>query len=484
MIFSVTQKNSHPHIRQFFCQLLHQCRHGGLLLVMLLALTGQTLAADKVTDIRVWHAPEKTRMVIDLTAGVGYKVFSLDNPQRLVIDLQNTKGMAGKVPDISSKLIRGIRVASRDGKNTRIVLDLRHKLKMEHFALGPQDPYGHRIVIDMFVPESIMPEEDPVIAIIQKRLYEQNKEKPADKADIPKDTPSIIASRDVIVAIDAGHGGEDPGAIGGGKTHEKDVVLAIAKNLQADLQKQSGVTAILIRTGDYFVALSDRVSRAHQKYRADFFVSIHADSAGRSSARGASVYVLGQGGVNRTLSMYLAEQEQSGNALGTNNSAQLSSLNKVLADLSLDGSMSHSVLAGAKVIDELSKVTEMHSKAVKRNNFQVLRNPYMPAILVETGFISNRKDEQLLTNRNHQLKLSKAISRGIIEYFQTQPPPGTYFSGLRDHPVVIHRVERNEFLSTIALKYDTTVAQIKKSNELTSDSLRIGQKLTITQGLK
>ncbi|MEC8012571.1 MAG: N-acetylmuramoyl-L-alanine amidase [Pseudomonadota bacterium] len=460
----------------------------------LILLSSNSFALDKITDIRFWHAPEKTRMVIDLTAGASYKIFSLENPERLVIDLKDTDGNMKNVPEVNSKLIRGIRVASRERKNARIVIDLRHKLKMEHFALAPQKPYGHRIVVDLFVPEAIMPEEDPVLAIIQKSVYEQkNPQKPVDKPvseskpeaqQKPVSLPEITARRDVIVAVDAGHGGEDPGAIGKGKTYEKTVVLKIAQDLANTLNAQPGVTAMLTRKGDYFVTLADRVKISHQKYKADFFVSVHADSAGNASARGGSVYVLGQRGVNRTLSLYLSEQEQAGNALGTNDSKQLSSLNKVLADLSLDGSMSHSVLAADKVIDEMKRVTHMHGKDVKYNNFQVLRNPYMPAILVETGFISNRKDEQLLLNNKHRKQLAQAISKGIIGYFKKQPPPGTYFSNLRDHPVVTHVVKRNEYLSTIAQKYNTTVAEIKSTNNLKSDSIRIGQKLTITQGLK
>ena len=456
----------------------------------LLLLAMPSTAQDRITDLRFWEAPEKTRMVIDLTAGAGYKVFSLDTPPRLVIDLQDTKSLPdNKLPTISSKIIRGVRIASRDKDDTRIVIDLRHALKMEHFALGPQQPYGHRIVVDMFVPDKVLPEEDPVIAIIQKRLYEQQKasvkdqaeesEKPAQQAQ-----PSFVASRDVIVAVDAGHGGEDPGAIGKGRTLEKTVVLAIAKALQQHLEKQPGVTAMLTRKDDYFLTLADRVSIAKQKYHADFFVSIHADSAGRHTARGASVYVLGERGVDRTLNLYLSEQEQTGNALGAEDQKMQTSLHKVMADLSLNGSMSHSKLAAEKIADELSKVSQMHSRKVKTNNFQVLRNPYMPAILVETGFISNRQDEQLLLNSRHRQKLADSISKGIVSYFKQQPPPGSYFASLRDQPVLTHVVKRNEFLSTIAQKYKTSVSVIKETNKLSSDSLRIGQKLTITKGQK
>ena len=477
-----------------YCRLPRQQRHilRSSLFVLLLTFTTLCFAQDAITDIRFWHAPEKTRMVIDLTDGVGYKVFSLENPSRLVVDLQNTKEMPKKLEKTTTKLIRGVRVATRNTTDTRIVIDLRHKLKMEHFALGPQKPYGHRVVIDLFVPEAMMPEEDPVLAIIQKRIFEQKKSteaKPTATASAKpgsnsSTTPRIATNRDVIVAVDAGHGGEDPGAIGKGKTQEKHIVLSIAQKLQQELQKQPGITAVLTRKGDYFVPLAKRVKLSNQKYHADFFVSVHADSAGRTSARGASVYVLGKRGVNKTLSLYLSEQEQAGNALGNQNSAQLSSLNKVLADLSLDGSMSHSVLAARTILDELSRVTQMHSKKVKHNNFQVLRNPYMPALLVETGFISNRKDEQLLQNIRHQNKLSQAIAKGIVSYFKKQPPPGTYFSSLRDNPVVIHIVKSNEFLSTIAKKYNTSVAEIKKTNKLKSDTIHIDQKLTITQGLR
>lgn len=450
----------------------------------------KTYALDSITDIRFWHPPDKTRMVIDLTNGVGYKVFSLKNPNRLVVDLQNTKGpAAAKIPKINNKLIRGLRVAARNKTDTRLVIDLRHDIEMEHFALGPQAPYGHRIVVDLLVPKSLKPEEDPVLAIIQKRRFEQ-KETNTNAASSETNTtpgttsPSLVTSRDIIIAIDAGHGGEDPGAIGQGKTQEKHVVLTIAQKLKQNLEAQPGVTAVLTRKDDYFVSLGERVNLAHQKYNADFFISVHADAAGRRSARGASVYVLGKSGVKRSLALYLSEQEKQGDARGSNNPAQLSSLNKVLADLSLEGSMSHSVLAARKVLSELGKVTQMHSNQVKYNNFQVLRNPYMPAILVETGFISNRKDEQLLQNRRHQDKLVQAIATGILDYFKKQPPPGTFYANQREHPVIVHVVKRNEFLSSIAKKYNTSVAEIRKTNNLKSDTIRIGQKLTITQGLK
>ena len=441
---------------------------------------------DTIQEIRLWHAPEKTRLVIDLSEPAAYKVFSLKNPDRLVIDLKDTKRpKKSKIPSNFGKLIRGLRTANREKTDLRIVIDLRHPLKMEHFALKPQEPYGHRVVVDLFVPENLIPEEDPVIAILQKRMFEQKlkelqKDRQDEKADSKK--PQLIAQRDVIVAIDAGHGGEDPGALGQAKTLEKDIVLSISKRLQRELNSQPGITGLLTRKGDYFVPLADRVSISHQKYKADFFVSIHADAAQRRSARGASVYILGSGGVNRTLSLYLQEQEKLGNALGSSQK-DLSSLNKVLADLSLDGSMQHSELAAETVLDELGKISKMHSKKVKRNNFQVLRNPYMPAMLVETGFISNRQDERLLKTKRHQERLAQAIAQGIVRYFKKQPPPSTYFSSLRNNPIITHVVKRGEYLSGIAKKYQTTTKQIIRSNNLKSDKIRIGQKLLIPQGL-
>jgi len=448
-------------------------------------LQTSAFAAQQVKEIRFWHAPETTRLVVDLSDAAAYKVFSLKNPARLVIDLKDTqKPASSQIANENSKLIRGIRMAVREKNDLRIVVDLRHEMKMEHFALKPQKPYGHRIVVDLLVPDELIPEEDPVIAILQKRMYEQKiqqatiNDKPSSD---PKPPASLEAQRDVIVAIDAGHGGEDPGAIGKGKTQEKKVVLAISKELKAYLDQQSGITTLLTRKDDYFVPLADRVSIAKEKYKADFFVSIHADSAGRSSARGGSVYVLGKSGVNRTLSLYLQRQEKVGNELGSSKK-DLSSLNKVLADLSLDGSMEHSKLAAADIINKMKQVSKMHSTSVKQNNFQVLRNPYMPALLVETGFISNPMDERLLQNRSHQAKLAKAIGSGIIDYFKKRPPPATYFSGLREQPIITHVVKKGDYLSTLAEKYKTSTEHIKQINQLKTNTIRIGQKLQVPQG--
>ena len=469
-----------------------------MLLVCIFVWAPFALAQDQVENLRLWHSPDKTRIVLDLSGATPYKIFSLESPNRLVIDLQNisvnSKADAVKV---NSKLIRGWRHARQNKHDVRLVFDLRYKLKMEHFALAPQQPYGHRIVLDLFTPPSLVPEDDPIASIIAKqqakvvdKTAQAAPRKPEERASITESLQRAtqnsanlnIASRDVIVAIDAGHGGEDPGAIGSGRTKEKTVVLQIAKRVAAELEKQRGVTAVQTRKGDYFVELAERVRLSHQKYHADIFISIHADAAQSRSVRGASVYVLGKKGMDRTLSLYLAEQEQLGNALGSNKQDSAQSLNKVLADLSLEGSMSHSVLAAQPVIQSLASVASMHASKVKSNNFQVLRNPYMPALLVETGFISNRQDEILLQNSQHQQKLAKAIGAGVLEYLRDHPPPGSYFAALRDNPIVEYTVKSGDALSMLAQKYKTSVAVIRKTNSLKSSKIRVGQVLKIQRG--
>ena len=409
-----------------------------------------------VDNVRVWAAPDSTRVVFDVSGPVKHKLFSLNKPHRAVIDLKNaTLKKNTTQPKALDKYLKGIRSGARNKNDLRIVLDLKKQIKYKIFQLQPNKHYGHRLVIDLF---------DTEIRQVKKE---------APRKEIKKDTQRPTKLRDVIIAIDAGHGGDDPGAIGPSGTYEKDVVLKLAKNLAKDINKERGMRAVLIRKGDYYIKLRNRIVKARE-HRADLFISIHADAFRDPKVRGSSVYVLSKKGASSEAAKWLAEKENSSDLVGGVSLDDKDDLvASVLLDLSQTASLEASIDVSTHIIKGLRKVGKVHKRNVQSAPFAVLKSPDIPSILIETGFISNPAEEKKLADSKYRKKMSNAIFHGIKGYFRDFAPEGTLIS-LRKHII-----ERGETLSTIAQQYRVSPNMLKKYNSLKGDFVRAGQTIII-----
>ena len=424
--------------------------------VCLLVLVGFVLpvwAGVKVKSVRMWPAPDNTRLVFDLSAPVDHALFSLAGPDRIVIDLKdaNYRGQLSGF-DYSNSYIKNIRYASRQGNSLRFVLDLRSPMRPKSFVLKPHGEYGHRLVID---------------------LFDTNRSTPLKS--LPRQAKSPNRPRDVIIAIDAGHGGEDPGAIGRRGTREKDVVLAIARKLKKLVQKEPGMRPVMIRDGDYYVGLRDRVEKARE-HQADLFISIHADAFKNHKAHGSSVFVLSDRGASSEAARFLAESENSADMLGGVSLDDKDDLLKlVLVDMVKNSTIEDSHDVAAKVLRDLRHVNSLHRNRVEQAAFRVLKSPDVPSILVETAFISNPAEERKLRSSRHQQALAKAMLGGVRSYFRANPPPGTRLAASPKR----HVISRGDTLSEIAARYRVSVRTLRRYNDLRTDRLRIGEVLRI-----
>lgn len=438
-------------------------------------LPASVFAAD-VQGVRLWRAPDNTRLVFDLTGPVQHKVFTLKNPERVVIDFKGAKLKKDLRSILDSKSpIKDVRTGSQAGE-LRIVLDMHQAVRPKSFSLQPNQQYGHRLVVDLF-------DEDPIAAFASPIKEQVAHTVPAA---VPKKV-SPKGQRDIIIAIDAGHGGEDPGAIGPGGLREKDVVLAIAKELQRQINAQKGFSAVLVRTGDYFIPLRKRTEIARQK-NADLFVSVHADAAPRASAYGASVFALSDRGATSETARWLADSENRSDLIGGAGNVSLGDKDQVLAgvllDLSMTATLSSSLDVGQRVLNQMSGVTKLHKSRVEQAGFMVLKSPDIPSILVETGFITNPAESRKLNNRTHQMAIARSITEGIKQFFHNSPPAGTLIAAQRDAgnkvlPAQTHVVKSGESISMLSQRYQISPAELRRANQLKNDRIRIGQKLTI-----
>ncbi len=423
-----------------------------LLCVAILSLLSvNTYAANSIDGIRVWPAPENTRIVFDVKQKPDYKFFTLSKPNRLVIDFTNTKNtVALKNLAVNDPRVKLFRSSINKGK-TRLVLELTKSYQLTVFPLAPAGQYGHRLVIDLY-------------------------DKSRSKKNVSKPKQSV---GDIIIGIDAGHGGEDPGSIGGKGTYEKRVTLAIAKKLQKVINKERGMKAVMIRSGDYYVNLNRRTSLARDKH-VDFLVSIHADAFHTPGPSGASVWVVTKSRAESELSRWLVNREKKSELLGGGGgvikNTSDSHLALALADMSKEHSLGVSFGVANNVIKELKKITKMHKKTPQNGNFAVLKSSDIPSILVETGFISNHKEEKNLTWSKHQQRLANAIHAGIKNHFLAHPLTGSYFASVGYKK---HKVRSGESLSVLAKRYNISMSKLKSINKLKSNSLRIGQTLKI-----
>ncbi|TRX74008.1 AMIN domain-containing protein [Pseudomonas mangiferae] len=457
------------------------CAGLGLMLAFL-AFDALAATAD-VRGVRLWRAPDNTRLVFDLSGPVQHSVFTLSAPNRLVIDVN---GAHLTTPldklNFANTPITGMRSAQRTPDDLRVVIDLSAVVNPKSFTLAPNQQYGNRLVVDLYDQEATPSPSVPATAVPDTPQLPVTPAQPAVKL------PSVPGGkRDIIVAVDAGHGGEDPGAIGAKGQHEKDITLAIAKALQQQINQQKGFRAELVRTGDYFIPLRKRTEIARKK-GADLFVSIHADAAPRPSAFGASVFALSDRGATSETARWLADNENRSDLIGGVGGVSLDDKDRMLAgvllDLSMTASLSSSLNVGQKVLTNIGRATPLHKRRVEQAAFMVLKSPDIPSILVETGFISNPNEALKLTSASHQQVLARSIASGVRQFFQQNPPPGTYLAALRDQGRLPtgpreHVVAPGESLALIAQRYQVSLGSLRSANGLKNDTVKVGQTLNV-----
>jgi N-acetylmuramoyl-L-alanine amidase len=388
---------------------------------------GEGESATSLVAVRVWPADDYTRVTLEHSAPLKYSHLMLRNPDRLVVDLEGVEfdsvlaSLPGKIAD-ADPYIKLIRAGRNKPGVVRIVVELKSEVLPQVFTLPPVADYGYRLVLDLYPLEPV----DPLLALLDKQPQPV---KPAIRAEPATDTkppddqvgkPDV--TRLVTIAIDPGHGGEDPGARGRHGSHEKDVTLAIGRRLKAKLDVEPNMRSFLTRDGDYFIKLERRVEKA-QKVHADLFVSIHADAFVKSTARGSSVFVLSQHGATSKAARLLAQKENSADQIGgVNLDGKDVYLKRTLIDLSQTATISDSLKVGKAVLGELGGINALHRGRVEQAGFAVLKAPDIPSILVETAFISNPDEEQRLNDVDYQDRLADAILRGIRAYFAKNPP--------------------------------------------------------------
>ncbi|AQA16945.1 N-acetylmuramoyl-L-alanine amidase [Halioglobus japonicus] len=419
-------------------------------------LVVSTASAADVKDVRLWRAPDHTRVVFDLTGPADHKLMVLSNPSRIVLDVEDTR-LRTDFSDLKldNTPIRQVRSGVRDGDDLRVVLDISAAVDPRSFALKANDQAGDRLVLD---------------------LYDKGTQ--ASKPVVKK-SATAAGKRDIIIAIDAGHGGEDPGALGPGKRREKDVVLAISKEIHRLFKADSGFTPTLIRSGDYYISLKGRRDLA-RKRKADLFVSIHADAFTRKEANGASVYALSTRGATSTAARYLAQRENAADLVGgVSLSDKDDMLAGVLADLSMTSTLDASLQVGSQVLGHMGGVARLHKKNVEQAGFAVLKSPDIPSILVETGFISNPGEAKKLSTPSYQKKMARAIHAGIKNYLIAHPPSGTLIAYNKAQGGAEYTIARGDTLSGIAQRFNVSLASLKSANGIDGSKIMVGQKLTI-----
>ena len=451
----------------YFCNRICSISVLAFLALNLLSVMQLAHAGTRVEGLRIWPAPDHTRLVIDTASEVDHTIFALAGPDRLVIDLKDTRLQASLDKlDLSGSPIRRIRSAVRNGNDLRVVLDLQKSVKPRSFLLKPNQQYGHRLVIDL--------------------INEGGTRVDRARAAKPTITHDSASKRDIVIVIDAGHGGEDPGAIGPRGTREKDVVLNMAKTLHDLINSRPGYSAKLTRTGDYYIGLRNRTLLA-RKYNADLFVSVHADAFRTPQPKGASVFALSQRGATSETARWLAQSGNRSDLIGGSGvslEGRDDTLAGVLLDLSMTASINASLGVGSAILGQLGGVTELHKPGVEQASFVVLKSPDIPSILVEAGFISNPQEEKNLSTELYRKRLSAAIMTGIDGYFRKTPPPGTLLAwqkqnGQMQNRVSRYRIQRGDTLSDLARENQLSVRELMHLNGMQSDRVMVGQTITI-----
>lgn len=408
-------------------------------------------AASPVTvkNLRMWQAPDHTRLVFDLSAPVTYKFGVLTNPHRVYLDFPDAR-LAQQLPALNDdgRFMAGVHSGQPRPGVLRVVFTLKAAAEPKIFQLEPNDVYGHRLVVDLH-----------------------------SKGRDESRTTRISARTDperFIVAIDAGHGGEDPGAIGARGTREKHVTLSIAEELKSLVDSDPAMQSVLIRKSDYYVSLRRRTEIA-RSVQADLFVSIHADAFRQRSVRGSSVYTLSTRGASSETARWLSNKENAADLVGGVKLGEFKdeTVAKVIMDLSMTKTISDSRELAQDILRELARVGRVHRNRVEYAGFAVLKSPDIPSVLVESAFLSNPQEEQLLRTASHRRRIAGAIYDGVRRYYERRHP------GARP---AVYVVKRGDTLSEIAQRYRISVTALKEINNMTSNVVRIGQKLRIPSG--
>jgi N-acetylmuramoyl-L-alanine amidase len=411
---------------------------GGTLLLSVLAPL--PAMAAQILAVRVWPAADYTRVTLENDSELKVTHFVVPDPHRLVVDIEGLqlnptlKSLVAKI-ESGDPYIQQVRVGQNRPNVVRLVFDLKEEIKPQVFTLAPVGTYKHRLIFDLYPVAPV----DPIAQMIDKGDWDRDTEAPKAALPLPAEQPPVAAIepklppakldvkpqkviRMITVALDPGHGGEDPGAIGASGSREKDLVLAIAKRLKIKLEEHPNIRVMLTRDGDYFVPLGMRVEKA-RKVQADLFVSIHADAFIQPSARGSSVFVLSEKGASSTAARWLANKENLADEIGgVNIKGQDRQLASVLLDLSTTAQINDSLKLGRAVLGEIGGIARLHKGSVEQAGFAVLKAPDIPSILVETAFISNPEEEARLRDDAYQDQIALAITKGIRQYFAKNPP--------------------------------------------------------------
>lgn len=430
-----------------------RCFGIALALMLAAAFIAPPALTATIEDIRVWRAPDHTRLVLDVSEPLKYSTLELDNPERIVVDMINTTLKSSTDVALANTPIKAIRTGVRAGRNLRLVLDLTEQVRLEVFTLSATEVSGDRLVIDLF-------DLDPKPRIIASQ-------------------PDSDVKRDIVVAIDAGHGGEDPGALGPGNIQEKKVVFAIAQELRQLFANTPGFRPVMIRTGDYYVSLAGRRKLAREA-QADIFISIHADAFTNPQANGASVFALSLRGASSTTAQYLAQRENAADLVGGVTIAGKDDiLASVLTDLSMTSTLDRSIQVGSSVLGEMKNVARLHKPKVEQAGFAVLKSPDIVSILVETGFISNPTEARRLANSQYRRKMANAIFTGVKDYFYSNPIAGTLVAWQKQQGGRTYTITRGDTLSGIAQRFKVSEEAIRSLNNIQGSRILVGQTLVI-----
>jgi len=436
----------------------------------LLLLVNISLFAAEVEEVRVWRAPDHTRLVFDLSESVDFNLFTLPAPDRIVIDIKNST-LTGSLTelDLSDSPVIKIRSGKRDKNTLRIVLDVRSAVEPSSFILAPNTDLGHRLVVD---------------------LYDAAPALPTVTTTAVTPPPKASDKRDIVIAISAGHGGEDPGALSTDKRiKEKNITLAISRALFARFNSMSGYKPVMIRDSDYYVKLKRRPQIARDN-RADLFIAIHADWYRNSQARGLTLYALSGDRADRENARIVAEKENQADLLGgVGGDLSLDVLDDdvalTLVSLQMAWSMEQSLIAGTQVLASLDGITRLRRKKVQQASLQVLNSPDIPSILIETGYLTNPAEARRLNTPEFQQRMSHAIAQGVVNYFYDAPPDDSLIAWQKQNGIVpgSYTVKRGDSLSVISQRFGVSLAGLKAGNKLSSNTIHVGQVLTIPGGV-
>ncbi len=449
------------------------------LLVSILCMLPASVFAADIESLDIWRSPDFTRVVIDVSKRPEYSVFVLEDPHRVVIDIRDSRMNAAlQGLDMEGSPVTAVRSGSRNQTDTRIVLDLSSPINPSSYSLPPNAEHGERLIIDLYdagtqapalAPATMSGDQDASVAPVEPVIAES------------------ASRRNIVVAIDAGHGGSDPGAIAkDGHMQEKDIALAISRAVAERIRAMPGFEPVMIRDGDYYVQLQQRPQLARQK-RADIFLSIHADSHATSRAEGMTIYALSQSTAEDENIRRVTEKENSSDLLGGNSGdTSLRNVDDDLAltllDLSMAWSIEQSMAAGSYILNATGNVARLRRDVPQQGNFWVLRSPDIPSLLIETGYLSNPAEARRLASADYQRKLADSIVQGVMNYFYERPPEGSLIAWQKANnqgPDRQYVVTRGDSLSLIAQRHNLSLSQLRSANSLRGDTIQVGQTLSI-----